>query len=805
MNSSLKMQLLFSLIFLLFVSNVVRPQVFYTSFDPEESINQWLNASPALDSTAFKGHYINHIKATQTYGHGLEYLLPDSLFNTNLHIHFRGWFRFDSTVKNATYVISLLRNDSLIYWHGIKLMDQIHTIGKWQQVVSNINVPFNYNPNSLLKTYIWNPSSEVFDMDAVELSIEKLEIPTFMPAPEPVEAVGQAEVLTQNHYYELLYFPASNSIVVADSRGRHITRPLGWLTEISDAEGEVVESYKWKVVRNRSKDNDAAITLHSRTKQGTIKLIITANFFSPRLQFSVEEKLRKQTSWHRRAMVFGYHGNESHVMRKNSLLDNQHLQEEYYLDREGVVIGNDNSSLAMYHMTGISSAQLNTKKKNLILNLDYAYDHPLLHYPLAPDTTGMYIDLSSFTNRPRQKFRHHFNLYAGIKAEAPARFMPVPHGYEAAIIFTEHADWADVRTHRAVNFGHEDVIYPADATGGFVKYKIPVTKSVFFNNPDSITNDEASQGLFTGLHATIQTDTAFYELLKQLHELGHDICLHTPEQYTSTQENLKQAMKYMQREFGSPTWIDHGYNNLPHNNRENLVCDGLNPPSPQYARELWNNYGIHYFWNPYLEEVNPFIEWGFNGHLQLPYPGYGDLFPNRMICRHPNFSEALMWSTTGTLEVHHERFWGYLFHPERLQELIRNRAIYINHVYPAWVSESKGFWRFDEHGKAMAQPGFNDALSRIAKLREEHKLLPTTIAELLAYYESLQLLDYQILDAGRILITHNGHNKIEGLGMAVVADHIEINGIMPDTKRSGQDIIFWFDIEPGESVQIRYW
>jgi hypothetical protein len=805
MNSCRKAFILFITFPMLLVAQVLQSQVFYTSFEPDEPLAYWQNARPVADSAAVSGYHVNRIEENHLYAQGLRYPVADSLFHCNISISFSGWFRFASQPQDAIYVISLLRHDSLVYWYGIRLANYIDSLNHWCHVETSINIPSNYVLNGTLNAYVWNQSKETFDMDDVSFSIQRMDIESFMPAIVQSAAADMPKVLTQNHFYELLYFPRSGSLIIADKRGRHLTLPLQLYAAYYDQGVSVEVNSKWRFVGQKHYGDHILTGLRHNASWGVVNLILETDFHSPKIHFMIEERLRAPKRWKRRTLVIPFYDDVEKVMRKNSLEDDHFIQPEYYLDRQGVVIGSGSRSLSLYHLSGVSSAQLQTKTRELLVNLDYEKDHPMLHFPLMPDTTDFFIDVSAALNSWGERFSHAFSIYVGNAIEKLPRFMPVPLGYEAAMIWTEHADWTDIRTHRAVNFGHEDIHSASDAIAGFVKYEIPVTKSVFYNNPDSITNNEASGGIFTGLHATLRTDTAFMALTRQLHLLGHDICLHTPEQYTSTQNNLQEALQFMQHEFGSPTWIDHGYNNKPHNNRENLVCDGLLPRSAQYARNLWNTYGIRYFWNPYIEEVNPYVHWGFNGQLILPYPGFGDAFPDRIITRHPAFEEALLWSTTGTLEVQQERFWDYLFHPSRLQGLVEHRSIYINHIYPAWVAEGKGFWQFNEEGKVVAQQGFNNALQRIAEMRDRRLIQTTTIAELLAYYEAVWQLEYHVIDSETVKIVNPGSQSISGLSLAVSTNNVEVNGSAPEMKKSGTDTIFWFKLEPGEEAIIRFW
>lgn len=806
MNSLLKKQFFVILSFLLLAYSFLQAQHFYTGFETLETPNYFQGNNPAEDTTAFSGSFYHQTIANREYTLGLEFPLPDSLQNTNLLIKFDTWLRFYNAPSQAVFVVSLLRNDSLLYWYGIKADGVLDSLSVWKHLSASFKLPANYGKDAILKAYLWNPGGEVFDIDDLTISIEPLAMPTFLPDSHREVASGQPQVITQNTYYELLYFPEKKTMLLADNRGRHLTYPFVHYAEFEfDGLRKEVVSGKWKLLRKREKNGQVKLHLRNRSPIGRIDLTIATNFDIPRIDFTVETKLKPHIRLFRQALQLPFYDEPTAIMRKNSLEDQEQFQQEYHLAKQGVIIGEGMRSISLYHLQQLSSAQIDTDDKLLLLNMEYHLDQPMVHFPMRTDTTNFFEDQSARQTTKRTQTATSFNLVLGLELRNIPRFMPVPDGFEAAIIWTEHADWTNIGTHRSVNFGHEDIADAAEAIGGFVKYDIPVSKSVFYNNPDSITNTAASDGLFNELHATIQTDSAFFDFLKQLRDRGHDICLHTPEQFSSSRENLKEALRFMHDHFKSPTWIDHGYNNKPRNNRENLVCDGLLAYSPQYARDLWQEFGVRYLWNPYLETLNPFDEWAFNGHFQLPYPGFGDRFPDEAITTHPAIPEAMLWGTTGTMEVPQERLWDYYFYPGRLADLVNFRTVHINHVYPAWAREGKGFWRFDQYGKMIAPPGFNQALSRLAALRDAQKMLPTTIAKHLAYVEAISKLEYNIIAQGHVEILNHGNQKITGLSLAVSSDSVEVNGEIPTYKKVGPDTIFWFDLEAGETATIRYW
>ena len=59
------------------------------------------------------------------------------------------------------------------------------------------------------------------------------------------------------------------------------------------------------------------------------------------------------------------------------------------------------------------------------------------------------------------------------------------------------------------------------------------------------------------------------------------------------------------------------------------------------------------------------------------------------------------------------------------------------------------------------------------------------------------------LPDGRIRVTNNGDYDIRELAMVAKAKAVIVNGIIPNYKIVGEEIIFWFDIGVGERKVIR--
>ena len=725
----------------------------------------WLNLDIAADSTARSGNFVCVCDTAREYGLGFVIEAGKELPNQNLRCQYDFLFKASADTE-AEIVFTIDGEKGNRYWNAYLLKDFVSDTAEWSAAHFDLVFPSDYFDNKgELKSFVWNKGRERLVFDDAQLEIKTDILPSYQPQ------IGQDSLSPYNR----------NLIVKQDFIP---------IVEYIDADGDTV--------------NDPSIV------ETNINVYLPSNPISLLSSiFKTETRFKKDVKLLRLAFVLPLPKGELTVYRRNQHIDTTDFQTSYYLDREGFIVSDDTLSLATYHNTGISSLQLDTEKRLACFNIDYWRDHPMLHYPMRTDTLDCFEDISYREIKAGDVLKGEFTLY-----ESPwyfdayqylPRIMPVWDGYQSAFIFTEHADWTDLRTHRAVLFGNENITQPEDAVGGFCYFNIPVTKSVFYWNPDNVTNEVVSKGNFHGLVSSIKTDKEFYKLLKTLKHEGFEICLHSPEVYTTIPSEFPKAMRFMKRHFGTVSWIDHGYNNGPEKNREDMVCDGLLPDSPQYAAELWKKNGVRYLWNAYYEE-NRMERYNFDSHFVQPYDGFGDALPNRQITTLPNGDkDFLLWSTPSTLEVNEDRDWYYFFDSTRLQHLVDQHSVFITHVYPAWSDPYRAFWQYNENGTAVAMPGFNFALSQLARFRDEKKILPTTIEKYLNYYEKLLNIEYQIVDNRNIraiCLTNHGE-AIKGLTL-LCTKPIVVEGKPIDFRKVDEGYLVWFDLGKNETVTIRY-
>jgi len=777
----------------------------------EDSIrsNVWIGQQTVDSGFAHSGIFLSVADSINPYGLGVEMEFPAEKKGINTFVTIEGWVKSSVSFPNALYVVTISDGKNELFWEGIQLDTIITVKDEWLGFSKSFKIPASITKTASFKCYLWNAGGkDTVAIDDLKINFGEVVIPTFLPEIDElkVDATGNkpGEILYSNQYYSVLYDEVSERIFIKSNNGEQIINDLLSVDHyIVDGE-DIKQLTSFTLKGTKSKKGTTTLRLVAKSIYSSKKMIISCNDYSPEIEINVEEKYKQELECRRSAILLKSKQKVSEVFRSNRKSDKDNFQQEYWLDKQGVMFGEGENSLLIYHTPDISSLQLAANDNLLLINLDYEKDHPFLHFPLNNDSTDYMEDWSASKYDKREKRTNSFNLNVGIKTKSLPRLMKNPSGFLATYIWTEHADFSNIRTNRATYFGSEKINHPENSTGGFIKYNIPLTKSVFYDNPDGITNTEISEGNFTGLESAIQTDTSFHTFLMQIKDRDIEICLHTPEQFTTTPEQLENALSFTKENFVSVSWIDHGYNNHIENNREDLMCDGLLKRSPYFAAGLWEKYGVRYFWNAYYEDYFTFQGWKFGSSIEPFYSGFGDFMPKLDYWQHPTRSgEIIHWPTSTVLYFENEGLWDYFYNVQNLKEFVENWSVEMNHCYPAWVDPKKGFWTYNADSVIVAQAGFNKTLERMAMLRDNQQLNVTTVKEFIDYQLLLENIDYQLMPDGRIKITNDNQQDINGLSFATKAKAVTVDSLKPAQKVSGDDLIFWFDLKAGASRIIR--
>ena len=791
------------LIVLQILSGSIFSQTYFNNLEQADSSGIWIGVGTIDSSFALSGKYSAISDSLHPFGLGVEMSFPNEVKNQNTLFFLKGFVLSDTVSPYALYVITIENKGESAFWKGIPLQNIITKKDTWFSVSDTVLIPAAITKTGKIKVYLWNAGkkSRIF-VDDLAVSFEPYQNPSFLKDVLSVSNYSnrmEGNTIFKNNFYQIINNETAG-FVIADTAGYQMINYLTYFYN-EESKGEKFKNLaQFHLVKKSSKKEKTLLRFKTKTRLENVILDLTCFNNSPAINVKVTQKHRKKTTVTRSAIVMKYALPTEEVFRANRKSDVTAFQKEYWLDKQGFQIGDTTTALSLYHCPELSSLQLDTQHNLAVINLDYEKDHPYLQFPLDADTFDLKIDKSTAIYQRGDSKTVSFKIFAGIKPEPIPKLMKNPDGFLATYIWTEHADWGDIRTHRATYFGSEKIEDADSAVGGFVKYNIPVTKSVFYDNPDSVRNTTASDSLFTSLESAIKTDSSFKDFLFQISKKGSEICLHTPEHYTTTANWLEEALAYMKTHFNSPTWIDHGYNNLPIDNREDFVCSGVQ----NFASQLWKKYNVRYFWNPYYEDYQTFAHWGFFGSIQNFYGGYGDFFPKPDYWQHPTRTgDFFHWPTASVLYIEHENLWDYFFSKHQFNTFIDDWGVEVNHCYPAWTRPGKGFWKFDAEGTIVAMDGFNKTLRRMSDLRKKGLLNITTVKQFMDYQIATGKVTYEILPDGRVKVTNTGTTDIKGLSFAVKAKAVLVNGLKPAQKTADNELIFWFDLKSGQKVIIR--
>ena len=648
----------------------------------------------------------------------------------------------------------------------------------------------------------------------------------------------KSKIHLSNQWYTL-EVDGSGGVIVKATNGETI---MSNMIFYSDYQGNG-DSFGLADVKVELKSDSTISILGEGSGGVTVNVLLTVNKINPKMDVIVYTVYNSNVIVNREAFIAKFEIPISEVYLKNRKIDHKHFDREYWLQKQGIRFGSGSQSSLIYHTPDISSLQLKSNKELVIINLEYFLDHPLINIPYQQDGGGKWVDQSAAFYTAGTGRSNHFSIYFGRLPEVAPRLMLVPQGYLAGYVFTEHADAGNTRTHRAAYFGSENISDPVNATGGFVGHKIPVTKSVFYDDFDGGLSENSTDN---------PEGREYLEFLDNLYATGlYDLCLHTPEDTSSNRDYLAEAIKFMKERYDARTWIDHGM--FPgNNNRETFVGDGLSPGSEFYVADLWEKYDTRYFWSSAVEAIRfsipavPLTEelrslrlqsfsaelWRrywflrkYNGEKMLPsffgimkgsFPIYelnslqpfkGNSFPTPLYWQNVTRTRQFYsWATefvyAGISPVMAE---DQLKNERRQLDLLEaNWGVFINHGYYV-RNRSDDNILCKKNGELVINPYFDEILASLDSLRDSGAILLTTVKDLLNYWTLIENITFEYEPDGIVEIYNNNAQPIKGLSLALRTDlkTIFIDGKSPSSKQVGEDAIIWFDISANSNVTLQ--
>ena len=124
------------------------------------------------DEIAFSGKQSSKTGQKQDFSISLDYKvknLPDSL--KSISISFQKFQR--EINKDAKIVIQISGSRFKYQWNGFVIDDLAHSLNKWEEVKLNFPLPEDFYSASVIKVYIFNPTSKFLFIDDVSIAFKK--------------------------------------------------------------------------------------------------------------------------------------------------------------------------------------------------------------------------------------------------------------------------------------------------------------------------------------------------------------------------------------------------------------------------------------------------------------------------------------------------------------------------------------------------------------------------------------------------------------------------------------------------------
>ncbi|HBC94377.1 MAG TPA: hypothetical protein DCZ10_16125 [Pelotomaculum sp.] len=551
-------------------------------------------------------------------------------------------------------------------------------------------------------------------------------------------------------------------------------------------------------ISENTTENGKDLTIVGETPKASVSVTFKCSNSSPKIEIETNATYKDTVKVINESLILTFIDNVSAVFRKNRKTHTQNFADKYWLGSQGVKFGADSRTCFLYNTPNICSLELETLNKKLIVNLDDYRDHRFrrLDQYRVGYSEGMWIDRNAAEFDVLDVRVNSFSLWVGmpINKDIP-RLMINPDKYLSTMILDSHADSSPVAQQRAVFYGHQDITNGDNAASGFVGVGLPVTQTFFYGGVDY-----SLRGTTWETDPDILTDA--FNVALDLYQRGFDIGLHsiffttgdapgqTPIPDSRRTQGKNEAMPFMKQHFDSTTWIDHS----PQQNALDQCTEGLIPESPSYMKDLWEQYGVRYFWNHSSEDIN------YSGIDLLC--GDNDEWRNPLYWQHPTVTDNFYTRAVQYITAGDQAGWAINYSEDNLQNLINNWGVNIHHNYLCMDGHGTIIKQAD--GKWVIDPVFESVLQRLKGYKDKGQLNVTTVRKLMDYWIQLENIEFNYNSDG-IDVTNNNDETINGLSLTVASPYYAI--VIDDSRvvRNPHlgNAIFSFDLAAHETKKIK--
>ena len=155
---------------------------YFCNLEDSVAAEGWINYDSRSSDAARPDQHFSKTDGQHPYGIGLEIPFPPDLILRNVRLAVRGQFRITERLSNNSVVVSVMQNDSLIFWQGRNVTEKFGQVNQWNSFYETVLLPRSITKGTRIKIYLWNEDgkSETW-IDDLEIFLSSVELPSFLP------------------------------------------------------------------------------------------------------------------------------------------------------------------------------------------------------------------------------------------------------------------------------------------------------------------------------------------------------------------------------------------------------------------------------------------------------------------------------------------------------------------------------------------------------------------------------------------------------------------------------------------------
>ncbi|MDD3138840.1 MAG: hypothetical protein PHX08_07695 [Lachnospiraceae bacterium] len=358
--------------------------------------------------------------------------------------------------------------------------------------------------------------------------------------------------------------------------------------------------------------------------------------------------------------------------------------------------------------------------------------------------------------------------------------MPCPSGYLGSLSFAIHADAQDPDSLKTMMYGTNDINDSTYGTKGYIGHGLKCTWAAF----------AASSGGGVGFD-----NVSFKSTLDDMYGHGFEIIPHnvigSAGEGNPTRETVEYYLPWYSSNYSSQNWIDHGLNGG--NRNAALKSLGLDKNSSQYyIEDLLREHGIQYAWAYQDQDGSP-----ENGLSTSRIQSLG--LPYDIVWTNTNFTwddgtPMYEWTSTWAPD---KTALDY-FKSDTLQTMINSYGVCFWHDYTAQNDGTFEDYYFTKGNPYRINQTYDNLLLNISEQNAAGSLWNPNISQYIDYWRAACNVECKCIGQDTYTLINHNSATVPGYAMRVTGSYtVKLDGTNLDTKKNGNDTVFWTDLSPG--------